>query len=42
MNCRRALIKKELTNQVHREATSRRHKDETVQSRKGKPEGFVV
>lgn len=42
VNCRKALIKKELTNQVHKEATSRRHRDETVQSREGKPESFVV
>lgn len=42
VNCRKALIKKELTNQVHKEATSRRRKDETVQSREEKPESFVV
>lgn len=32
VNCRIALIKKELTNQVCKEATSRRLKDETIQS----------
>lgn len=42
VNCRKALIKKELTNQVHKEAASRRRKDETVQSREEKPESFVV
>lgn len=31
VKCRKALIKKELTNQEHKEATSRRHKDETKQ-----------
>lgn len=30
VNCRIALIKKEMTNWIHKEATPRRLKDETI------------